>query len=64
MSETTPGERRPESGKRMEAGAADIAPPAVEHERVPPEAEDFAHTLRRFAAERLEKRARNPGLYL
>jgi len=31
--------------------------------RVPPEAEDFAHTLRRLAAERLEKHARNPGLY-
>jgi hypothetical protein len=31
--------------------------------RVPPEAEDFAHTLRRLAAERLEKQARNPGLY-
>jgi hypothetical protein len=48
-----------ESRTPLQTGSTQEAP-AI---RVPPEAEDFAHTLRRLAAERLEKQARNPGLY-
>ncbi|SDL13263.1 hypothetical protein SAMN04488026_10692 [Aliiruegeria lutimaris] len=33
-------------------------------EKVPEEAEDMAHVLRRLNAEKEEKRRKNPGLYL
>ena len=39
-------------------------PPEVPDEtHVPPEAEDFYHVLKRLAAEKEDRRARNPGLY-
>lgn len=41
------------------ATPADEAP----HEKVPAAAENFEHTLRRLAAEKEEKRSKNPGLY-
>ena len=63
MSKTKTGKGKPRGAKTIAADTAAIATPEPPRERVPPEAEDFAHTLRRLAAERLEKQARNPGLY-
>lgn len=59
---TTDTPRPPrQSAPARPAGAA--AEDATAPERVPPEAEDFAHTLRRIAARRNAERAARPGLY-
>lgn len=58
---TRPTEKSP---KAETTTAATRAPSEPHPEKVPAEAENIEHTLRRLTAEKAEKRKKNPGLYL